>query len=51
VAPSAEALVPKAVATTTPRSTLAFDHLERRFQERWKTIFERARKALQQPAT
>jgi hypothetical protein len=31
VAPSAEALLPKAAAGKQPRATLAFDHLERRF--------------------
>ena len=48
VAPSTEAILPKAAASKQPRATLAFDHLERRFQERWTAMFDRARQALRQ---
>jgi len=51
VAPSPALLVPKdAGATTRPRATLAFDHLERRFEQHWKAMFERARQALPKAA-
>jgi predicted molibdopterin-dependent oxidoreductase YjgC len=50
VPPSLAALLP-AAAPSQPRATLAFDHLERRFEQRWKTLFQRARQALQQTGT
>jgi hypothetical protein len=44
VAPSPLALLS---APTQPRATLAFDHLERRFEQRWQALFARAGQALQ----
>jgi formate dehydrogenase major subunit len=49
VAPSREALVPAvAAAAKLPRPTLTLDHLERRLEQRFKVLFERARQAAQQ---
>jgi predicted molibdopterin-dependent oxidoreductase YjgC len=47
VPPSLPRLVPAAFgAASKPQTTLAFDHLERRLEQRFKELFERARKAL-----
>jgi predicted molibdopterin-dependent oxidoreductase YjgC len=47
VPPTAATLVPSGPgATSQPRATLPFDHLERRLEQRLGTLFERARQAL-----
>jgi anaerobic selenocysteine-containing dehydrogenase len=47
ISPSRTALLPGGdIAPRQPRATVDFDHLELRLEQRWKTLFDRARQAL-----